>query len=385
MPAPTSPDATNYSSNVAPKNSATGTNPDAPVPVAVIGAGRMGRHHARTYRKMPQSRLVAVVDADLDRAEALCEDYGGTPYADLDAMLAEHDGLVAATVATPTRHHADAARPLIERGIACLVEKPLAPSAHEARALAKLADRHHVTLQVGHSERYNPAVRALLDLGLTARYIDIDRVSPMSLRSMDVSVVMDVMIHDLDIVLALARSEVTAVDAVGIAVVTEHADTVSARVTFASGCVANLTASRLAMKTDRKLRLFSEGGYVTLDYQRRKGVVIPGNASNIELVERLRAMLAEGRDLASLDFTQMLDVRDLADDLSEDDPAADPLTAQLSDFLDAVVARRRPAVDGHAAAAAIDLAERITAAVREHRWPGVETPPDRPLQLLRRT
>ena len=178
----------------------------------------------------------------------------------------------------------EAAEPLLKRGVACLVEKPLAMTVADARRLTELP-RRRGWLAVGHTERFNPAVRAVAAMGVTPRFIEVDRVSPMTFRSMDVGVVMDMMIHDLDIVLSLVGSPIVKVEAVGVSVLSEKEDIASARLVFESGCVTNLTASRLALKTERKMRLFSEQAYVSLDYQRRSGVLVR-KSENDQAIQR---------------------------------------------------------------------------------------------------
>ncbi len=189
----------------------------------------------------------------------------------------------------------------------------------EARRVAALARAHGIIVAVGHTERFNPAVRAVAEMRLTPRYIEVDRVSPMTFRSLDVGVVFDLMIHDLDIVLMMTRAALRDVYAVGVRVLGEQEDLASAWLTFADGCLANLTASRLALKTERKLRVFTESAYLSLDYAKRQGVVL-SLTENREALERLRALLAEGADLSALDSTQIARVRQL------ELPTEDPLT-----------------------------------------------------------
>ena len=239
---------------------------DTPLAAAVVGVGRMGRHHARIYRELSESRLVAVVDPDPERREAAVSDLGCHAYPDLESLLESESRLDAVSIATPTVHHAPAALRLLDRGVACLVEKPLAASSEDAALIARTAAEKGVICQVGHTERFNPAVRAVADLGLRPRFIEVDRVAPMSFRSVDVGVVFDLMIHDLDIVLMMCGSPLQDVRAVGVSVLGEHEDVANARLLFEDGCVANLTVSRLAMKTERKLRVFSDAAYITLDY-----------------------------------------------------------------------------------------------------------------------
>ena len=265
----------------------TSTRSDAP-PVAVVGVGRMGRHHARTYKQMAGVDLRAVVDFDEDRAHTVADEYGCKAYTRVEAMLDAHPEIKAVTIAVPTVHHRSTSEPLLRRKIACLVEKPLAPTVADAKALVDCANQHDAVLQVGHTERFNPAVRAAEALHFKARFMEVDRVSPMTFRSLDVGVVMDMMIHDLDIVLMLAKSPIKSVDAAGVAVLGKHEDVATARIVFENGCVANITASRLALKTERKLRVFSENGYISLNYQSREGIVIHTTGDNSEALAKIR-------------------------------------------------------------------------------------------------
>ncbi len=337
------------------------------VKVAVVGVGRMGQRHARVYQQIPEADLVAVVDEDVQRAQTLAQELGCASTASVDQLLADHPDLAAASIAVPTVLHEEAARPFIQRGIACLIEKPLAPTTQEARTIAALAAKHGATLQVGHTERFNPAVRAVADLSLTPRFMEVHRVSPMTFRSLDIGVVMDMMIHDLDIVLTLARSPLEKVDAAGVAVLGKHEDVANARLQFASGCVANLTASRLALKTDRRFRLFSEDAYVSLDYARRSGILIR-KSENADVLAGVRQQLSDGADLADVDYSQLVQIDELTMG-GDHDP--DPLTAQLQHFLDTVRRGGRPLVDAEAGFVAVDAAQRIIASLRSHHWEGL--------------
>jgi len=342
---------------------------EAGVPVAVLGAGRMGRHHARIYGELSQARLVGVVDPDGERAHTLADQHGTTGYASIEALLTAHPELEAVSVAAPTDQHVAVTTPLLERGIACLVEKPIAPTVAEAEALRGTAERSGTVLRVGHTERFNPAVRAVAAMGITPRFIEVDRVSPMSFRSLDVGVVMDMMIHDLDIVLMLMGAPLSRVEATGIAVISDREDVANARLVFEHGGVANLTASRLALKTERKLRLFSESAYVSLDYQKRSGLVIRASA-NADALTRVRQQLAAGHDLSDLDYSQLVEVDELAMDLPAGE--ADPLTAELSSFLQAARGEASDGVDAEAGHAAVDAAERVVQAAAAHEWQGLD-------------
>ena len=338
------------------------------VDVAVVGVGRMGRLHALTFGRLPEANLVAVVDTDEERRETVVDEVGCAAFADCDQLFSAHPRLRAASIAVPTAQHEAVAAPFLTRGIACLVEKPFALDVLQARALAHLSDRHGAILQVGHTERFNPAIRAVAAMDVTPRFMEVNRISPMTFRSLDIGVIMDMMIHDLDIVLNFADSPLKSVVAAGVAVLGEHEDVANARLEFESGCVANLTASRLALKTERKMRLFSEEAYVSLDYQKRSGVLIR-KSGNAEALAKVREQIDAGADLSDLDYSTLVTVEELTMDLPEGHD--DPLTAELSSFLEAVRTARPPDVDARAGCAAIEAGHRVVEAVQQHRWEGL--------------
>ncbi len=333
----------------------------APLPVAVVGAGHMGRHHVRTLAALPTARLVAVVDTNIERARALAEPLGARFGDRLTPALGD---VAAAIVAVPTVHHLAVSRPLIERGIHLLIEKPLAPSAAEAAEIATLARRHNVIVAVGHTERFNPAVRAADRLGLRPKFVETHRISPFTFRSADIGVVFDLMIHDIDILLHLVADEVVDVDAVGVNVLARCEDIANARVRFRGGAVANLTASRLALKTERKLRVFCEHAYVSLDYQKKVGIAITLDR-NLDVLKLARERDIEDlSQMAGLDFGQLVHVEPLQID------DQDPLRAEHTAFLDSVCRGTRPPVSAEDGVAAVELAERIVASLAAHRWDG---------------
>lgn len=339
------------------------------VDVAVLGVGRMGRHHARTYAQMPQANLVGVVDFDPTRVKAVADEYGCAGFPSVEALLEKHPDLKAATVAVPTQYHTAAAKPLLERGIACLVEKPIAASVAEAEALAALARKHKAVLQIGHTERFNPVVRALSALKLTPRFMRVTRVSPMTFRSMDVGVVMDMMIHDLDIIISLVGRPLAQVDAVGVSVLGRHEDLCDARLTFEGGCVVNIVGSRLATATQRTLQLFSEQASVSLDYGSRTGTVIRLDTNRPRL-DSARADLSSGKDLSNQNYLDMLATEPLTIDLPPNQQ--DPLTAQATAFLNAARTGGVPIVTAEQGCAAVDAAERIVASIKSQAWDGLD-------------
>jgi len=328
----------------------------------VIGVGRMGRHHARVYSQGEHTELVGVVDNDPSRAGEITESWGGTAFTSIDDLLTA--GVDAVTIATPTIHHRAAAEQLLGAGVACLVEKPLAPDAAEAAAIAKAAADSGSVLQVGHIVRYDPVMVAIREIeGLAPRFIEMVRISPMTFRSVDVGVVLDMMIHDLDLLMMLTGTEPEDVQASAVCVMGEAEDVCNARLTFPPGpdgvrCVANITASRLALKTERKIRIISEDSYVSADFVARAGTVVRKTA-NAEQLADLRGRLAGGEDLSNIDYLEWVQVEELNVGDGE------PLKLQIDDFIEAVRRGKRPMVDAEAGSAAVRTAERIVAAARK--------------------
>ena len=328
---------------------------------AVIGVGRMGRHHARVYAQMPDAELVGVVDHDATRGADIVEEWGGTAWTSIDDLLAA--GVDAVTIATPTVHHRAAAEQLLAAGVACLIEKPLAPTAEDAAAIASAADTAGVALQVGHVVRYDPVMQAIKSLGaLRPRHLELHRISPMTFRSVDVGVVLDMMIHDLDLLTMLVGAAPEDIQANAVAVLGAAEDVCNVRMTYAADesghrCVANVTASRLAMKTERTLRLISEDMYVSADFVERTVKVIRKSA-NAEQIDELRNRLAAGEDLSGVNYLELVQFEDL--EIID----AEPLRLQAEDFLNAVRTGERPLVDAEAGSLAVQVAERIVETAR---------------------
>jgi predicted dehydrogenase len=318
----------------------------------------MGRLHARCYSQLPGVRLAGVYDASREIAQSVARDFGTVACDSLEALAAT---VRAATIAVPTTQHVDVAGVFLRAGVGCLVEKPIAENSTQARRIVDLARSNNVPLMVGHIERFNPAVRALRELNIKPQFIEVNRISPFTFRSVDVGVVLDMMIHDLDIILQLARSPVVSVDSVGVNVLAECEDICNARLRFANGCVANVTASRIALKTERRLRVFSNEAYVSLDYQKKYGIFVrrSGNVDSLrELVKRIRA--GEVEDLAQMNYTDLVDVQELQIDDVE------PIRAELSSFIQSVRDGKPVEVSGEDGVAAVELAERIVASMPRH-------------------
>lgn len=352
-------------------NGPVGASGAASLRCGAVGVGRMGRHHARVYADLPHTELVGVVDSNLERAEALAEKHGTRAFRAPEQLI--EAGVQAVSIAVPTNHHLATAKPFLERGIACLIEKPLGPNAAEAGELKRLAEKHNACLMVGHIERFNPVMRAMhkatsdgmLTGSLLPRFMEVHRVSPMTFRSLDIGVVMDMMIHDLDVVLMLMGGrEPDEIQASGVAVISEHEDLCNARLVWnrsaAEGggqCVANITASRLALKTERVTRITSDSAYIKIDYAAKKGIVIRKTANELQMRE-VRESIRTGSDLTDLNWMDLVNVDTLEIDDSE------PIVAEIESFLSAVRTGRRPTIDADAGLANVRTAERIVHAIR---------------------
>ena len=326
-----------------------------PVRIAVIGAGAFGSNHLRVLNELPQAALVAAVEPDLIRAAAAGEQFHIPVFPSLEAALCADLALEAAIVAVPTMHHCHVASQLLAAGIDCLVEKPLAASLDEADQMIALADRHQRILQPGHLERFNPAVLTMQQDLRGPMFFEAHRLSIFTPRSLDVDVVLDLMIHDLDVVLRFADSPVRELRAVGLPILSGKVDIANVRVEFESGCVANFTASRVSTERVRKLRYFEPGRYVSIDYARRDALVI-GVDRNFDLASAMRVGAAE-------DFTHGLP------GLHFDKPtiaAGEPLRLELESFLDSVRTRRQPPVTAQHGRAALALALAIQQQMAEH-------------------
>jgi predicted dehydrogenase len=303
---------------------------DGGLRVAVIGVGHLGRHHARLLGAMDGVRLTAVVDTVTERAEAAAEATGARALTDYRELF---DAIDAVTVAVPTELHKNVAMPFLERGIAVLVEKPMARSIAEADALIEAARVSGATLAVGHTERYNPAVAAVLPLISKPRFIEVHRLGAFPDRSLDIDVVFDLMIHDLDVILSMVKSEVSGIEAVGVPVLTARYDIANARLRFADGCIANVTASRISRDRVRKIRLFQSDAYISIDYAAQE-------------VEGYRLVRRDG-ERPDIQGGQLAVTRD------------EPLRRELADFVAAVRDRRPPLVTAEDGRRALTLAQAI--------------------------
>jgi predicted dehydrogenase len=318
---------------------------EKPIRVAVVGVGEFGRNHVRVWAEMEGVELVGVVDTNAARAAQVAAEFTTRVIRDIDALKVEK--IDAVSVAVPTKEHSSLGCRLLDWGMDVLVEKPMASSVGEADGLIASAQRANRILQVGHLERFNPAVTAVKKIVANPMFFEVHRLGVFTPRSLDIDVVYDIMIHDLDILLSLVDSPVTDLKAVGIPVITDKVDIAHARLEFATGAVANLTASRVSTERVRKMRFFQAHEYVSIDFTRQdllrvrvdQGTAQPGG---------------ESQALPAINFEKVPTVPE------------EPLRAELRAFVHAVRTRRPPRVDGAAGRRALELADRVMAGIQEH-------------------
>lgn len=296
------------------------------IKVAVIGIGQLGHHHARIYSQIDGVELVGVCDIDKNKAENAAKSYKTTAYTNYNALLGK---IEAASIVVPTALHYRITKDFLEAGVNVLVEKPITTTLSQANNLLKLSNKKHLILQVGHVERFNAAVRKIHSLRKNPRFIECHRLGPFSGRITDVGVVLDLMIHDIDIVVELVRSKLKKIEATGVKVLTQHEDIANARLTFQNGAVANLTASRLTPEAVRKIRIFEEDAYISLDYVRQSAQIY--------------------RKVGPSITQEAIDIK-----------KEEPLKEELGHFIDCVKNKKRPLVSGKEALEALKIALQIT-------------------------
>jgi predicted dehydrogenase len=325
--------------------------------MAVVGVGHLGKEHARIVAGLPDVELVGVVDVNRDQAQFVAGRLGVPAFTDFRPLLAQVD---AASIVVPTTYHHAVGRAFLEHGIPVLIEKPLARTLEEAEDLVELAVRRGVVLQVGHIERFNLAFEELQRRPLRPKFIGAHRIGPFSGRSTDIGVVLDLMIHDLDLVLALVQAPVQSVEAIGVSILSQHEDVANARLHFANGCVAEVTASRASPEPSRCMHVWGAEGYGRIDFQKRL----------LTLVQPSAHLRDHGLDAHSLGrIKEELFGRHLQT-LQLNCAGGDQLTAELAHFVQCVRQGTEPRVTGGDALNAIALADRILASIHHHRWEG---------------
>ncbi len=304
-----------------------------PVRTAVIGVGYLGKFHAQKYSALSDSKLVAVCDSNLDTARQLAKELGTDAVDNIDEIK---DKIDAVSIVVPTQLHHKIAKQCLEAGIHVLLEKPMTTTVDQANELVSLARQHSLTLQIGHLERFNPARLALENVLGLPQFIESHRIAPFNPRGADVNVILDLMIHDIDIILDMVSSPVLKIDAKGIAVLSKDTDIANVRIEFENGCVANVTASRAGMKSERKMRLFQHDAYITIDFQNKKvGIHRKGDG---EMYPGVANIISEEQT-----FEQ-----------------GDALLSEIESFLDCIQNHKVPKVSGTDGLSALETAIEIT-------------------------
>jgi predicted dehydrogenase len=298
---------------------------------AVIGVGYLGKFHAEKYAASTKAELVGVVDIDKTRASEVAAAVSVAAFTDYRELFGR---VQCASIAVPTRFHYQVARDVINAGIDVLVEKPLTADIGEARELVRVAQAKDVLLQVGHLERFNPAIRRLEGVIKDPKFVECHRLAPFVERGTDVDVVLDLMIHDIDVIASLVRAPVERIEAVGVPVLTDKPDIANARIKFANGCIANVTSSRVSLKRERKIRFFQPDAYISIDYDQRRAQIFYKPAPG----------------------ASWLDIRHESVEIKEGDALAD----EIESFLDCVASRRMPLVGGTEGLLALEIASTIS-------------------------
>ncbi len=306
--------------------------------VGVIGVGYLGQYHAEKYSQMDNVNLVGVADIDQARAEAIAARYDSRAFTDYRDLLCKVD---AVSIVVPTESHFDVGLESLKRDVDVMIEKPMTTTLEQADKLIEIAETKRRILQVGHLERFNPAVLALKDFITRPMFIEVHRLSIFKDRSTDVSVVLDLMIHDIDILLNIVKSDIQSIHAAGVPVICEHADIANVRMQFNSGCVANITASRISTKNQRKIRIFQKDTYISVDFASREITLIRRNEKNSNSV-------VPGMEFQQMCFTE-----------------ADVLEDELTSYVQSVSTRKAPVVSGHAGRKALAVALDIMGQVDE--------------------
>jgi predicted dehydrogenase len=326
--------------------------------IAVIGVGHLGKEHARIYSDMPDVSLAGIVDISKKKGEEVAQRYNTKYYSSYKEIL---DKVNAASVAVPTKSHYEITKELLKNGIPVLVEKPMTGTLSEAEELIRLSKSNNTVLQPGYVERFNPAIQAIQKLNVSLKFIECHRLSPFTFRSVDIGVVLDLMIHDIDIILYLSKSKVKKIDAVGVNVISNKEDIANARIQFENGCVANITASRVSFEPMRKIRLFSEDSYISLDYQKQEAMIYKKSPKltlkSINVEDRDVSTI---KDLKSFVFGDLLKIERIKMDNQE------PLKKEIESFVNCIKNGKNPVVSGEEGVEAIKTANIINDEIKKN-------------------
>ncbi len=316
--------------------------------IAVIGVGHIGKEHARIYNDMPEVNLTGIVDINKKQGEKIAQQYNTKHYSSYKDIPHKVD---AVSVVVPTKSHYEITSELLKDGIHVLVEKPMTGTISEAEDLIRLSKKNNNILQAGYIERFNPAIQAIQELNVSLKFIECHRLSPFTFRSADIGVVLDLMIHDIDIILYLSKSKVKKIDAVGVNVISNKEDIANARIQFEIGCVANVTASRVSFEPMRKIRLFSEDSYISLDYQKQEAIIYKKSPKlTLKSIDIEDTDASTIKDLRNYVFGDLLKIERIKMDNQE------PLKKELESFIDCIKNGKQPAVSGEEGIKAIRAA-----------------------------
>ena len=318
----------------------------------VIGVGHLGQHHARIYSQLDDIKSLAIYDKDNDRADEIAEKFNGTAYSNLDDFLLNTDVV---SIASPTQSHHDYAAYCLEHKKHVLVEKPICSTLHDAKDIIQLQERTGMKCQVGHIERFNPAIIALSSVLLRPAFIEANRLAPFTPRGSDVPVVYDIMIHDIDIILALVQSRVKEINAVGVPILTNDIDIANAKIEFENGTLANITSSRISLKKERKIRFFQKDMYISLDYQDKQVRVVRKNPQVDEIMKEIMNGTREV-NIFELYHTEVLPIIE-----------KEPLRAEIESFISSIVNDSRPIVDAQDGYEALRVAYTIMEDIEKNR------------------
>lgn len=320
--------------------------------VGVLGVGHLGQHHARNYMEMDSTELIGIFDIDQKRAEEIAEKNSCNVFESAQKLIAKVDAL---NIATPTTTHYKYAKQCLQSGKHVLIEKPICSELSQAKELVEIARSHNLKIQVGHIERFNPAVLSLSDVLLNPLFVEANRIAPFTPRGSDVPVVLDLMIHDIDIILSLVQSRVTDINAVGVPIVTEDVDIANAKIEFENGALANITASRISLKQERKIRFFQRDKYISLDYQKKAVNIVKKNPK----IKNIMSQIMSGDRNANI--LEMFDTE------KPKIVEREPLRAELESFIYAIENDTRPIVNGQDGYEALRVAFEIMKDIKQNR------------------
>ncbi|NUO07428.1 MAG: Gfo/Idh/MocA family oxidoreductase [Candidatus Brocadia sp.] len=326
--------------------------------VAVIGVGHLGKEHARVYTELPEVELVGVVDIQRKQAEKIAQQYNTQCFSNYKDIIGK---VAAVSIAVPTKSHYAIAKDFLQHGVHVMLEKPMTGTVSEARELIGISKARGVVLQVGYIERFNPAIAAIKKLSIKPRFIECHRLSPFTFRSADIGVVLDLMIHDIDIILHITGSQVKKFDAVGVNVISDKEDIANVRIQFQNGCVANITASRVSLTSMRKMRLFSEDSYISIDYQKKDALIYKKSPKlTLKALNISEMDVSTIADLKSYVFGDLLKIEHIKMDDCE------PLKKELESFVDCILEHKEPVVSGEDGLKAIQVANDILCEIEKN-------------------